>query len=150
MIQTSEGAGRALYYAAKDLVGRFQRQGAAKSPKSHDMFIGSKMSLKAIHKGNEEIKVLDIKTDGVRDFEKYARKYGVKYAIERDKATNPPTYYIFFKAKDAEVINCALNHFVKDQMERAEKKVGIKEILAKCLEQVKQQPKKTKNKEQIR
>ncbi|MBQ5441367.1 MAG: PcfB family protein, partial [Firmicutes bacterium] len=37
-----------------------------------------------------------------------ARKNGIRYAVKKDKATDPPTYYIFFKGKSAEVIEATL------------------------------------------
>ena len=78
------------------------------------------------------------------------KENAVRYAVEKDKKTIPPTYYIFFRGKDGEAINKALSHFVKDQMEKEEKKDGVKVALEKGLGHVKKQPKKTKNKQQIR
>ena len=37
----------------------------------------------------------------LRDFHRVARKYGIDYAITRDKSRQPPRYIVFFKARDA-------------------------------------------------
>ena len=38
------------------------------------------------------------------DFQKIAKKYGVDFAVVKDKNVNPPVYTIFFKAKDMDAV----------------------------------------------
>lgn len=150
MIRTGETAGRALYYGAKNLVAGWQQKGTVQPTPKREKSIGAKVKVKDLLKDNSDVQIVDIRKEGLKDFEKYARKYHVRYAVERDRKTKPPTYYIFFRGKDGEVINQALSHFVKDQMERAEKRGSIKEKLTHFLEQAAKQPKKSRNKEQVR
>ena len=37
-------------------------------------------------------------------FERIARRYGVDFAVTKDKSVQPPRYTIFFKAKDADAL----------------------------------------------
>ena len=48
----------------------------------------------------------------IREFERTAKKYGVQYAIKKDKSESPPKYVVFFKAGDTDVIHQAFKEFV--------------------------------------
>ena len=150
MISTTEKAGRALFQGARGLLASMRYQNTYSKGKENAVKFPFKTNVKDLMKEGGDVQILDIKKEGLKDFEKYARKYGVRYAVDKDKKTIPPTYYIFFRGKDGEAINKALSHFVKDQMEKEEKKDGVKVALEKGLGHVKKQPKKTKNKQQIR
>ena len=41
---------------------------------------------------------------GIRNFERIARRYGVDFAVTKDKSVQPPRYTVFFKAKDADAL----------------------------------------------
>lgn len=67
-----------------------------------------KMKIKELVGTGEGINKLKFDDDkDVKMFETIARKYGVKYSINRDKSTTPPSYYFFFQSKNDEVINKA-------------------------------------------
>ena len=57
----------------------------------------------------------------VRSFDRVARKYGVDYAIHRDKSVSPPKYVIFFKGRDSEAINAAFTEYSAGQIQRESK-----------------------------
>ena len=48
----------------------------------------------------------------LRDFHRVAKKYGIDYAITRDKSRQPPRYIVFFKARDADALNAAFREFM--------------------------------------
>ena len=52
---------------------------------------------------NQGVTNIDISKTDLKGFEKYARKYGVDYAITKDKSVLPPKYLVFFKARDASI-----------------------------------------------
>lgn len=52
---------------------------------------------------NQGVTNIDISKTDLKGFEKYARKYGVDYAITKDKSVLPPKYLVFFKAKALEI-----------------------------------------------
>lgn len=43
-----------------------------------------------------------------------------------DKGTNPPTYYIFFKAKSAEVVKVTLEDYLKKTVQKEDSKESEK------------------------
>lgn len=47
---------------------------------------------------------LEITVGNIKDFEKTARKYNIDFALKRDTSIDPPKYFVFFKARDVDVI----------------------------------------------
>ncbi len=47
----------------------------------------------------------------IKEFEKIARKYGVDYAVKKDRSSSPPKYLIFFKGRDADALTAAFTDF---------------------------------------
>ena len=63
------------------------------------------MKVDRLVREGEGVSSIEIKDNSIREFEKLARKNGIRYAVKKDKSTSPPTYFIFFKGKNAEVID---------------------------------------------
>ena len=40
---------------------------------------------------------IEITDPSIKEFEKIARKYGVDYAVKKDRSSSPPKYLIFFQ-----------------------------------------------------
>ena len=84
------------------------------------------------------------------------KKKDGSYAIQADKSTTPPTYTVFFKAKNVDVIDSMLKQFTKKQLEKGEKKKRepvIKPKLEKYKAKVKAagaKKSKTKTKQKVR
>ena len=57
----------------------------------------------------------------IRDFERIARKYGVDYAVKKDRSASPPKYLIFFKARDADALTAAFTEYTGKKVKKAEK-----------------------------
>lgn len=111
-----------------------------------------KVKVKDLVKEGSGVSSIAIQDEEIRRFERIARKNGVRYAIKKDKATNPPTYYIFFKAKDVDVIDATLREFTKKQLNKNKQPV-IKQKLQKfkaVIQQLGAKKTKTRNKQQTR
>ena len=57
----------------------------------------------------------------VRSFDRVARKYGVDYAVKKDRSTSPPKYLIFFKGRDADALTAAFTEYTSKKVKKAEK-----------------------------
>jgi hypothetical protein len=57
-----------------------------------------------------------------REFERIARKYGVDYAVKREKGVEPPKYLIFFKARDADALTAAFKEYTQKQINKKEQR----------------------------
>lgn len=102
-----------------------------KDPSTYKMNQPKRVKVKTLVKEGAEVASIEIKDEKIKQFEKIAKKHGVRYAIKKDKSTSPPTYFIFFKGKDAEVINSALREFTKKQLTKGTKKPVIGDRLKK-------------------
>jgi hypothetical protein len=49
--------------------------------------------------------------EGIKDFQRIAKRYGVDFAITKDKSVDPPKYTVFFKAKDMDALEAVMNEF---------------------------------------
>ena len=66
-----------------------------------------KQSVRMLLRQNRGVSSVEIDKTNIRGFERYAKKYGIDYAIRKDNSEVPPRYLVFFKAPDAEEIGRA-------------------------------------------
>ena len=60
-----------------------------------------KQTVKQLVGQNQGISNIEITDPSIKEFEKIARKYGVDYAVKKNRSSSPPKYLIFFKGRDA-------------------------------------------------
>ena len=70
---------------------------------------------------NIEISNIEITDPSIKEFEKIARKYGVDYAVKKDRSSSPPKYLIFFKGRDADALTAAFTEYTGKKVRKAEK-----------------------------
>lgn len=98
---------------------------------------------------NQGVSSIDIQNTNIRDFEIIANKYGVDYAITRDKSVTPPKYMVFFKARDADALTAAFAEYSNQRL-KAKDKPSVLKQLNKLKELVASIPSKVRNKSQER
>lgn len=112
--------------------------------------VKGKQSVKELIGQGQGVSSMEVGDSGIRDFKKIANKYGVDFAIVKDKDVDPPKYMVFFKAKDADAITQVLKEYAAKQTkkkERAEKeRPSILKKLQKFKEKVASMPRKSKEK----
>ena len=64
---------------------------------------------------------IEITDPSIKEFEKIARKYGVDYAVKKDRSSSPPKYLIFFKGRDADALTAAFTEYTGKKVRKAEK-----------------------------
>lgn len=109
-----------------------------------------KQSVKALAKQNQGLSNIEVTDKNIKSFERVAKKYGVDFAIKKDKSVTPPKYLVFFKGRDADAITAAFTEFTANTMKKAARPSVIAQ-LKKFTELVKNtviDKIKTKNKEQ--
>ena len=115
--------------------------------KARDPGIRGKQTVKQLLSQNQGATNVEIDKSGMKDFERLARKYGVDFAVRKDKSVDPPRYLVFVRSKDAD----ALDAICKEHQARAltkEKKPSVLAQLKKFKEIV--IPKKVREKKQER
>ena len=55
----------------------------------------------------------------IRQFDRIARKYGVDYAVRRDRNSNPPKFLIFFKGRDNDAITAVFQEYAGKKVRKA-------------------------------
>ena len=66
-----------------------------------------KQTVKQLTRQGQGVNTMEIADENLRQFERIARKYGVDYAVRRDKDAEPPRFLLFFKGRDADAITAA-------------------------------------------
>lgn len=54
----------------------------------------------------------------IRSFERYARKHQVRYHIEKNPDTAPPTWTVYFKANQADALTAAFKEYTRKDLAR--------------------------------
>ena len=78
-----------------------------------------KQTVKQLTNQNQGVSSIDFHDKDIRRFERIARKYGVDYAVRRDRSATPPKYLIFFKGRDTDAINAAFQEYLGQKVRRA-------------------------------
>lgn len=116
----------------KDCMKAFLASQKNKSPKVYK----GKQSVKQLTSSGAQLTNIEVTDQNIKSFDKTARKYGVDYALKKDVTQEPPKYFVFFKAKDMDVLTMAFKEFSANQMKK-EEKPSIKAQLKNLGEQVK-------------
>ena len=95
---------------------------------------------------NQGVSNIEIADTDIRGFEKYAKKYGVDYAIKKDRSVDPPKYLVFFKARDSDALTSAFKDYSAVTLQK-QKKPSVLAQLKKFKALVKSIPDKVRNKD---
>ncbi len=101
-----------------------------------------KQSLKHLKKKGEGIEQVDLDKENMKQFKKSARKYGVDFAVTKEKGSDPPLYHIHFKAPNEDCINSAIKDTIEDLLKK-KTKLPLKQRLAQKVQCVGKSLKKT-------
>ena len=117
---------------------------AKKAAKKDAKPIG-KQTVKELIGQNQGISSMPIGDTGYGDFQKIAKKYGVDFAVVKDKSAQPTKYTIFFKARDADAITQVLQEYsVKQLQKQSQDRPSVLKALKKFKQIVANMPKRAK------
>ena len=80
-----------------------------------------KQTVKQLARQGQGVNTMEIADENLRQFERIARKYGVDYAVRRDKDAVPPRFLLFFKGRDADAITAAFKEFLSAKERKSER-----------------------------
>ncbi len=153
VVSTTKLTGREIARGLSQYLQNRKQKKMAKSVKSSEDRKQGKQTVKELIGQNQGVSSLPVGETGIRDFEKIAKKYGVDFAVVKDKSEEPPKYLVFFKARDADAISQVLSEYTAKQMKKQSKnRPSILKTLKKFKEMVANMPRKEheKKKEQSR
>ena len=145
-ITTAKLTGRTIVAAIRKFLQEVERNKAKSSTQTKPT---GKQSVKELLGQNQGATNVEIDKSGIKDFERLAKKYGVDFAVRKDKSVDPPRFIVFVRAKDAD----ALDSICKEHQARAMtkgKKPSVLAQLKKFKEIVAAIPKKIREKKQER
>ena len=80
-----------------------------------------KQTVKQLIGQNQGVSNIEINDPSIKDFERIARKYGVDYAVKKDRSASPPKYLIFFKARDVDALTAAFSEYTQKKVKKADR-----------------------------
>ena len=93
-----------------------------------------KQTVKQLVGQNEGVANIEITDRNIRDFDRVARKYGVDYALKKDKSGELPKYPVFFKARDGDALTAAFKEYTA-KTERKKERPSVLQTLRRLKEQ---------------
>ena len=87
-----------------------------------------KQSVKDLLRQKQGVNSIDISSTDLKGFESIARKYGIDYAVRKDRSVDPPKYLVFFKGKEADVMNAAFNEYSAKVMRQGQRPSVLAEL----------------------
>lgn len=111
-VQAAKLSGRVLKAAMTAAYQKMQQQ-------CHSSKVG-RNSLKRLAQGDGGMNTIEV-SGRLRSFERYARKYRIRYHIEKEVGSKPPRWTVFFKANQADALTAAFQEYTNKDLNRSKK-----------------------------
>ena len=108
-VRASKLTARGLAYALGEAAKKIRKSQAPQGKQTVKQLIGQ----------NQGVSNLEITDPSIKEFERVARKYGVDYAVKKDRSCSPPKYLVFFKARDADALTSAFTEYTQKKVRKA-------------------------------
>ncbi len=126
IISTTKMTGRALKGALQKYLAYQKAKSQGKAYK--DVKPTGKQTVKQLIGQNQGVTNVEIEDKSIKDFERIARKYGVDYAIKKDKTSDITKYLVFFKARDGDALNAAMTEYAQKKLKTQSKPSLLKRL----------------------
>lgn len=80
-----------------------------------------KQSMKRLVRQNRGVTNVEIQKTGIKDFDRYAKRYHIDYSIQKDLSCKPPRYLIYFKAQDTDALNAAFKEYSASVLDKTKR-----------------------------
>ena len=104
-------------------------------------------TVKQLIKQGQGASSMEVSGESIKDFKRIANKYGVDFAIVKDKTIDPPRYTCFFKAKDVDAITAVVKEYSAKVVKiQGKPKPSLLKELARLKEEIAKKPRRVKEK----
>ena len=110
---------------------KLQGQKQPKQDKEDKTYKG-KQSLDKLMKQNVQLSNIEITDGNIKSFERVAKKYSIDFSLKKDVNADPPRYYVFFKARDADVMTAAFKEYTGQSLNK-DKKPSVRKKLQQAI-----------------
>lgn len=154
IVQTGKMTGKVFLQAIQKYLDilKQQRELKARDKQLHPAYQG-RMTIRQLMKERSGLSNIEIHDEHIHDFERIARRYGIEYAIKKERNREAPHYLIFFRSRDTDVLQTAFNEFVKKRLkiqERPSLREKLQKLKLQNKERAAQVPEKVQRKEFVR
>lgn len=104
-ISTTKLTGRSLVNAFRAYLNH-RRNVKARKASIQDNHIVGEQTVDQLLGQNQGATNIEIEKTEIAGFKRILNKYGVDYAITKDRSQEPPRYLVFFKARDGDALLC--------------------------------------------
>lgn len=108
-----------------------------------------KQSMKRLMQQNRGVTNVEIQKTGIKNFDRYAKRYHIDYAIQKDLSTTPPRYMIYFKAQDTDALGAAFKEYSASVLDKS-KRPSVLAKLHELAQTIANLPDKVRHKEEER
>ena len=91
-----------------------------------------KITVKELAKQNAGMTNIEITPKNIKSFERVAKKYSIDFSLKKDVTADPPRYYVFFKARDADVMTAAFKEYTGKSLNK-DKKPSVRKKLQQAI-----------------
>lgn len=132
-INTTKMTGRLLKAAIQKYLAHRKEK---KMEKAHagPVIPHGKQTVKQLVGQNQGVANIEITDSNIKDFERVARKYGVDFALKKDRSGDIPKYLVFFKARDADALTAAFKEYTT-KTDRRKERPSVLQTLRRLKEQ---------------
>ena len=111
-----------------------QKLKGQKQPKQdkEDKTYKGKQSMDKLMKQNVQLSNIEITDGNTKSFERVAKKYSIDFSLKKDVNADPPRYYVFFKARDADVMTAAFKEYTGQSLNK-DKKPSVRKKLQQAI-----------------
>ena len=110
---------------------KLQGQKQPKQDKEDKTYKG-KQSMDKLMKQNVQLSNIEITDENIKSFERVAKKYSIDFSLKKDVNADPPRYYVFFKARDADVMTAAFKEYTGQSLNK-DKKPSVRKKLQQAI-----------------
>lgn len=110
---------------------KLQGQKQPKQDKEDKTYKG-KQSMDKLMKQNVQLSNIEITDGNIKSFERVAKKYSIDFSLKKDVSADPPRYYVFFKARDADVMTAAFKEYTGQSLNK-DKKPSVRKKLQQAI-----------------
>mgnify|MGYP000781059872 FL=1 len=110
---------------------KLQGQKQPKQDKEDKTYKG-KQSMDKLMKQDVQLSNIEITDGNIKSFERVAKKYSIDFSLKKDVNADPPRYYVFFKARDADVMTAAFKEYTGQSLNK-DKKPSVRKKLQQAI-----------------
>ena len=100
--------------------------------KAKDKSYRGKQTMEKLMRQNVQLSNIEITDGNIKSFERVAKKYSIDFSLKKDVNADPPRYYVFFKARDADVMTAAFREYTGKSLNK-DKKPSVRKKLQQAI-----------------